>query len=606
MPSGSATPGGPRAPYPEAPLGAIVFGVLSGALITVAFTYTSLMIGFNVPGSAIAALLGYGAFRGVARLMGTGQKSGTILAVNMSQTVASGMNVPLAGVVFTVPALFLMHPESAGAPVSPWPFLAAVTAGSVLGVAFIIPLRKQMLDIENLRFPSGVAVAAILRSPAAGVRKAKLLMLGVAVSAAVTLVVQLMVYGWLPSTFTIGGQLFEVSDKLDLGALLRWMGVPLPHYVPMIWAVSMLSIGAGFMSGRNGLTVLIGGILANWIIAPLAWALDWVPTDPTGAPIEAALFGQMNRPVGIGMLIGGAIAGVATTLPQVRAAFAAMRRSAGVRAGAAAAGDELPMKILFASVAGSVLLLGVAGYFSADIGVGQAVLIAVLGTLWMWLAGIIVSQCAGMTDWSPVSGLALIAVSGLLLLTRSVFAAVLVGSAVCVAISGASDMMTDLKTGYLVGARPVRQQSLTLVTSWLGPAISLGMIYFLWSAPGRFGPGTKLPAPQAQALQAAIEGVLGGAVPYEKYGAGALVGGTLSFLGIPGLGVLVGLSMYLPIFYILTYGVGCVLNVVTKWKLGVRWVEEVGVPIAAGLLVGDPLVQVVLTIIKAVKDRMGP
>ncbi|HEV8324635.1 MAG TPA: OPT/YSL family transporter [Myxococcota bacterium] len=623
----SAAPAGgitPRAgPYPEVTVGAVVFGVVSGSLITVVFTYTAMVIGFSIPASAIATMLGYGFFRGVARLWGGGRKAGSILSVNLAQAIASGINVPAAGVTFTVPALFLLHAAGKVGDFSPWPFAAAVAAGSVLGVAFIIPLRKQMIDLERLRFPSGVAVAAILRSPGAGVEKSKRLIYGATFAAAVTLVVQLAEFGVLPGKFQIAGHWFMVGEVLDVGASLRVMGIPWPQWMPNVWALSMLSVGAGYMSGAAGFTVLIGGILANWIIAPATVMMDWAPTDPTGAPVVAAMFREMNRPVGIGMLVGGAVAGVITALPQVRAAFGAMRRArgggggggggaAGAPGGAVTPGglagkrDELPMKLVVIAVGAAFVVLGVAGYFSADIGVGGALLVAGLGTLWLWLAGIIVSQCTGMTDWSPISGMALIAVTLLLYVTgKSVFAAVLIGAAVCVAVSVAADMMTDLKIGHLVGSRPAVLQFWQLVAAAIGPVIALGMTYVLWKAPGHFGPGTKLPVPQAQALQATIEAMLGGATPWAKYGGGALVGGLLSFLGIPGLGVLVGLSMYLPVHYVLTYGIGCTLNFGTKRFLGARWVEDVGVPLAAGLLVGDPLVQVVMTVVKVVKDSLA-
>ena len=202
-----------------------------------------------------------------------------------------------------------------------------------------------------------------------------------------------------------------------------------------------------------------------------------------------------------------------------------------------------------------------------------------VGTLWLGLAGIIVAQATGMTDWSPISGMTLIAVVLFLGLTgNSVAASILVGAAVCVAIAQCADMMQDLKTGHLVGSTPLRQQAVQLGFVWLGPIVCLVVIGVLWRSFG-FGPDHDLTAPQAQALQAAI------------------IGGLLGLTGVAGLGVLVGLSMYLPLAYILPYGLGCVVNMACARSRGTRWVEERGVPFAAGLLVGEPLVVLLQSIL---------
>ncbi|MEA1997540.1 MAG: OPT/YSL family transporter, partial [Gemmatimonadota bacterium] len=178
--------------------------------------------------------------------------------------------------------------------------------------------------------------------------------------------------------------------------------------------------------------------------------------------------------------------------------------------------------------------------------------------------------------------------------------AVLIGATVCVAISEGADMMADLKTGSIVGAIPRRQQLMQLCFSWMGPVITVAVVHVIWTAYG-FGPGTNIEAPQAQALDAAISGVVGGDVPMDKYFTGALIGGVLSASPISGLGVLVGLSMYLPLLYILPYGLGCVVNLISSRIKGTRWVENTGIPLAAGFIVGDAVVGVVYAIITVLR-----
>ena len=145
-------------------------------------------------------------------------------------------------------------------------------------------------------------------------------------------------------------------------------------------------------------------------------------------------------------------------------------------------------------------------------------------------------------------------------------------------------------TGYLVGARPKMQQTGQLLATWLGPIVIMALIFILHEA---YGLGSdRLPAPQGQALASTIQGILGGDVPVQKYAAGAGLGALLSASGVGGLGVLVGLGFYLPFNIVLTYSIGTVLRLISDWKLGIRWSEEVGIPVAAGLIVGEALVGV--------------
>jgi putative OPT family oligopeptide transporter len=176
----------------------------------------------------------------------------------------------------------------------------------------------------------------------------------------------------------------------------------------------------------------------------------------------------------------------------------------------------------------------------------------------------------------------------------SIIASVTVGAAMCVAMAQATDLMLDLKTGYLVGAIPKQQQKAQLLGTWIGPIVIMALIVVLHQA---YTLGSdQLPAPQGQALASVIEGILGGDVPRDKYLTGAGLGALLSASGIGGLGVLVGLGFYLPFNIVLTYTIGTLLRVVSDWKLGKLWSEDVGIPIAAGLIVGEALIGVVYSL----------
>ncbi|MGB1017358.1 MAG: OPT/YSL family transporter, partial [Nannocystaceae bacterium] len=223
--------------------------------------------------------------------------------------------------------------------------------------------------------------------------------------------------------------------------------------------------------------------------------------------------------------------------------------------------DELPIKMLYAAIAsGAVALVLIALFSVPEMTLGTAIAMAVLGTLWIWAAGVIVAECLGRTNWSPLSGMTLIAVTILILIasglgsTPMIVSSVVVGAAICVAIAQAGDMMLDLKSGYLVGAIPRRQQIAQALASWLGPILVMGLIYVLHRA---YGMGSeRLPAPQASALAEVIRSIVGGDVPAFRYGAGAGLGGIMAFSGLGGIGVLVGLGFYMPFNIVMTYTLG--------------------------------------------------
>ncbi len=194
-----------------------------------------------------------------------------------------------------------------------------------------------------------------------------------------------------------------------------------------------------------------------------------------------------------------------------------------------------------------------------------------------------------------------------------VAAAVLVGVAVCVGIGQCADMMQDLKTGHLVGGIPRRQQLAQIFTGWLGPMVAVGTVYILWHRFGVDANGVQIPgfgpesaaclnkasdclsAPQAGALQGMIEGVVGGNAPVDKYLGGGLLGLALGALPVAGVGVLVGLAMYLPFEITLGYGVGCLTGWFLEAKKGRAFFSEKVVPLAAGFIVGEALTALVLT-----------
>ena len=557
----ASTPSTIARPYPELTWVALITGWFLGVIIAVAIGYAALILGFSIEGSELAAILGFGILRGLL-----GRKS--IVENNIVQTIASGVNGASSGMMFSVPALFLL---GFGDRFDPVLLTFGCIAGAFMGIAFIIPLRKHMIDYERLTYPGGVAVATILKSPGAGVRKAVFLVIAAVISAVVHF-----------ATIQTG------VDDWNVGA-----GLGLPHYMNGIWYLSLMTVGVGFIAGRGGIAFIIGGFVAYWFLSPMLAVTGSFPVDAAGGD-PGLMRVLLYRPLGIGMLIGGAIMGVILAFPLIVSAIRSMQKAAGVSS--ESSGDEMPIKMLYFAIVGALILLTFMAVSSAEsVSLGRGIAMALLGTLWIWMAGIILSEAIGRTNWSPLSGMTLVGITLLIVVTHgmersdSIIAALMVGAATCVAMSQATDLMLDLKTGYLVGATPRMQQIGQFAGAWLGPIVVIFVIFVLDKS---YGLGSEqLPAPQAQALASTIDGILGGDVPTEKYMAGAILGGILSAV-MGGLGITVGLGFYLPFNIVLTYSLGTLARELSNKVKGNTWSEEIGIPIAAGLIIGEALVGV--------------
>ena len=558
-----------RGPYPELTWHAIIVGWLLGAIIATSMGYAALILGFSIEGSELAAILGWGILRGVMRRT-------SIVENNINQSIASAVNAASSGMMFSLPALYILSGEAGYESLTDFNRVLVVVGcfvGAIVGLSFVIPLRKQMIDFNRLAYPGGIATAAILKSPGAGMKKAVFMLVAAGVSGAAHIPVVL--YG---------------EETWHLGAALD-----LPGYLNIAFFLSVMTIGVGFLSGKSGLWFGAGGFLCYWFLSPLlaqfgsAEVQGVVDLGPD--PLRKTLF----RPAGIGMLIGAAIGSIVFAAPMIKSAIQSMQKA--TKTGSDSGGDEMPIKQLYLGVGlGSLALIVVALFTVPDMPVTTAIAMSVVGILWIWVAGVIVSECVGRTNWSPLSGMTLIAVTILTFLasdltdTQTLTAAVLMGAAICVAISQASDMMLDLKAGYLVGAKPKMQAYGQFLGTWLGPVIVMALVWLLHNA---YTLGSdKLPAPQAEALATTIKAIVGGDIPTYRYGAGAGLGLLFALAGFGGIGVLVGLGFYMPFGIVLTYTIGNLLRIGADKIKGHKWVEDVGIPIAAGLIVGEALVGV--------------
>ncbi|HXY40194.1 MAG TPA: oligopeptide transporter, OPT family [Vicinamibacteria bacterium] len=582
---------------------AIVTGVVLGVVFGAANAYLGLRVGMTVSASIPAAVMTVAAFR----LLGS---SGTILEANLSQTIASASTALATGTIFTVPALFLWGAVP--------PYLQVVTLaflGGLLGLSAMIPLRRLLIveaDSE-LPYPEGTACAEVLRATSGGTSGSAWIFRGMAVGAAVKLALALAF-------------LFPAILTATLPVLPR---------AELALEIAPALLGVGYILGYRQSAVCVAGALISAVtLTPLiAWLGSTLaaPLPPETHRLVSQMsaediWGRYVRYIGAGAVAAAGLLTVLRGLPTMAGAFLAVARGLrrpgrAVAAGAERSDRDLPAGFVFGGVAAVVLAAGlVPGVFGGGMGPGQRAVLAagvgLFGVLFVTVAARIVG-IVGVSS-QPTSGIALVTLLG----TASVFAAagwvdpgaraavLTVGTIVAIAASKAGDISQDLKTGWLVGATPARQQLGQLIGAAFACWAVAGTVMLLGSA-YQFG-SREIPAPQATLMKTIIEGVLAGALPWGLVltGAGLSIGAMLC--GVSGLAFAIG--VYLPLSTMAPiYVGGCVRALAARGSAERAGDErDPGVLAASGLVAGEGLAGVLVAFLvwagvapKAIEPLLG-
>ncbi|KAB2959097.1 MAG: oligopeptide transporter, OPT family [Thermoanaerobaculia bacterium] len=565
----------------EFTLKAVVVGVLLGILFGAANAYLGLRVGMTVTASIPAAVMSVVVFRAL-------RLKSTILEANLSQTIGSASTSLATGTIFTIPALFLWG-------IVP-PYMQVVALcflGGLLGIAAMIPLRRLLIVDAHaeLPYPEGTACAEVLRATEAGSEgRGTWIFRGMLAGAAVKLAIA--------AFFLLPG---EVSAALPV----------LPKAIIALEVAPAL-IAVGYILGYRQSGVLVAGSILSWLalIPLLAWLGGAIPTPvfpETVLPIADMSAGQIwsryVRYIGAGAVATAGILTVLRNLPTMVGAFTAVARGVsrqrGGQAGATPRTErDLPGAVILAGIGTVIVATAVIpGIFGGGLTPAQRLIcaagVALFGLLFVAVAARIVG-IVGVSS-QPTSGITLVTLLGV----AGVFAwqgwtdsgsraAVLaVGTVVAIAASKAGDISQDLKTGWLVGATPARQQLGQLIGAafacWAVAAtvLLLGRTYEFGSA--------ELAAPQATLMKTIVEGVLAGSLPWELVGTGAGVAIGAMLCGVSGLAFAIG--VYLPLASMLPiYAGGCV----RAWVEHRRGKEassefDSGVLAASGLVAGEGL-----------------
>ena len=569
----------------------IIVGIILAIVFGAANAYLGLRVGMTVSASIPAAVLGMGVYR-------LCRKKDTILESNMVQTIGSAGESLAAGAIFTMPALFLWAQEEGTKMPGIMEIALIALIGGLLGICFMVPLRKALIVKEHgtLPYPEGTACAEVLLAGEKGGANASVVFLGMGiaalfkfivdglkvVSSAVTVTVQKIhgeisaqVYPALVSVGYICG--FKIASYMFAGGILGWLVL-----IPMIY--------------------LFG---ADTTLFPASVSVHelWEQAGASG------IWSSYIRYIGAGAVATGGIVSLIKSLPLIVRTFAdAMKglKGSGKQANELRTEKDLKMSVVLIMLAILIVAIPVTPIIPIDV-IG-AIVIVIFGFFFATVS----SRMVGLVGSSnnPVSGMAiatLLATTVLLKATghtgmSGMTAAIAIGSVICIVAAMAGDMSQDLKTGYILGATPVKQQYGEMIGTVVS-AVTIGFVLYLLNAAWGFGT-PELSAPQATLMKMIVEGVMGGNLPWTLVFIGVFIALVVELLGIPVLPFAIGL--YLPIELSSCIMIGGVLRWALekkKYKSGEQKESAIsnGVLCCSGMIAGEGLIGILLAVFAVVK-----
>jgi putative OPT family oligopeptide transporter len=570
---------------------AVITGIVLGVVFGAANTYLGLMAGLTISTSIPVAVLTVVTFRAFTAV---GFRH-SILESNISQTVGSASSSVASGVLFTIPALFIWGMNPAWAQIT----LLAM-AGGLIGILFMIPLRRFLIKREHgtLPYPEGMACAEVLVAAEGGGKQAHGVFWGIGV-----------------------GMLFQLITQGFKFVKSAWE-VNLPFKASLSAKVNAPLLGVGYILGIRIATVMVaGGALSSVIIIPLINLWGQGLTDPVFPETEklirdmssGEIWDRYIRYIGAGAVATAGIITLVKSIPTMIESFKlGMKQISRQVGGALQEMDRTDQDLSFRTVGlilGIVLLVlaavpGLLGYLDSFVARAVASLcIGVFAFFFVTVSSRIVGL-VGVTS-NPTSGMTIATLLG----TSVVFlllgwtddlgkaTALMVGTAVCIAASIAGDTSQDLKTGFILGATPYKQQ----IGELIGVITSAGFVCLViivlnQGTPGGLG-GAELPAPQAVLMKLVIDGVLDQSLPWALILIGVGIAGVAALFRIPTLAFAVG--VYLPLSTMGAVFFGGLL----RWYLGRNQDPETrerrrekGVLFGSGLVGGGGLTGVILAV----------
>lgn len=573
---------------PEFSFLSLTLGFILAVVFGFANAYLGLKVGMTISASIPAAVISMGLVRGLFR-------RDSILENNMVQTIGSAGESLAAGAIFTLPVLYIWANEKVIFSPNMLTITGIAICGGILGVLFMVPLRKALIVKEHgvLPYPEGTACAEVLLAGETGGEKAKICFTGLGIGA-------------LYKMISEGFRFFPSRVETLIG-----------HYRGAAIGADTLPalLGVGFIIGPRIAGYMLSGAIIGWLvliplIANLGDIVDIViypATEVISSLDHWEIWENYIRYVGAGAVAFGGISSLIKSLPLIVVTFkdAMKEYSTGIPSNSLIRTDrDIPIRIVM--MATLVIVIAIAMMPIIPVGIGGALLIAIFGFIFATVSSRIVGLIGGSSN--PISGMTI----GTLIITAIVFkmsgndsvpgmvGTLTVGAVICIIASIAGDTSQDLKTGFLVGATPYRQQYGELF-GVIVSALTIGLTLTLLDKAWGFG-SQQLPAPQATLMKLVIEGVMRNDLPWMFVFTGVGLGIAIEFLGLPVLPVAIGL--YLPIHLSTPIMIGSFIRgFLDRQEADYPEYAEImskkiesGILYASGLIAGEGMVGILLAI----------
>ena len=581
---------------PEFTVTSILMGIILAVVFGAANAYLGLKVGMTVSASIPAAVISLGVIRVI-------MKKNSILESNMVQTIGSAGESLAAGAIFTMPALFLWAEEGKIAMPGYLEITLIALFGGILGVLFMIPLRKALIVEEHgiLPYPEGMACAEVLLAGEEGGSNASTVFAGMGLGAAFK--------------FIVDGLKIVPSDIAtpNIKGYAGQIGVEI---YPAL-------IGVGYICGPSISSYMFaGGIIAWLVLIPavvfFGGSIDFATLGNTGlagqtiaevyeANGASAIWSNVIKYVGAGAIATGGVISLLKSLPLIIKTFAgAMKSLKNTSGGTNVRTDrDLKMPVVLGIILIVIILIWLVP--SVPVSLLGAFLIAIFGFFFATVSSRMVGLIGSSNN--PVSGMA---IATLLISTfvlkatgntgmAGMTGAIAIGSIICVIAAIAGDTSQDLKTGFIVGATPAKQQVGELIGVVASGFAIAGVMSLLNKAWG-FG-SAEIPAPQATLMKMIVEGIMDAKLPWVLVFMGVFLALALEVLRVPVMPFAIGL--YLPIYLSCGIMVGGVVRLfLDKKKEAEAKKKEMisnGTLYCAGMIAGEGLVGILMAVLAIIK-----
>ena len=571
---------------PELTVTSIIMGILLAVIFGAANAYLGLRVGMTVSASIPAAVIAMGVIRIIMR-------KNSILESNMVQTIGSAGESLAAGAIFTLPALFLWASDG----VMEKPDLLEITLialiGGLLGVFFMVPLRNALIVREHgvLPYPEGQACAEVMLAGEEGGSSASTVFAGMGFAAFFK--------------FIIDGLKVVPGEVSVEGTTKTYPGAIGTQIYPAVMSV-------GYICGPKISSYMFAGGLVSWLVLiPMIVLFGSSITMYPGTVSVGEIFADSGasgiwstyiRYIGAGALAAGGVISLIKSLPLIVRTFrdAIKGMSGSKNQNPARTAQDLNIKMVLISI----LLLTLAVWLIPAIPI--SLLGAIIVVIFGFFFATVSSRMVGLVGSSnnPVSGMAI----ATLLMTTIILkftgdagatgmqSAIAIGSIICIVSAIAGDTSQDLKTGYLLGATPKKQQFGELI-GVIAAALAIGGTLYLLDSAWGFGT-QELAAPQATLMKMVIEGIMGGNLPWGLILIGVFLAVFIEILGIPVLPFAIGI--YLPVQLNACIMVGGLIRLFfdkMKESDKKKGIINDGILFCSGMIAGEGLVGIILAIL---------